>query len=351
MVSFILLIACTTSDVAVRWLSSSVHKTIQKDICPDKSCLYYTEEEFKSKLSRNNYNFSLIHMNIRSFDRYFKELYCMLNCLDLEFDIIGLTKVGTINVENRPAFLNEKYHFKFELPVDNLFGGVGLFINRKYDISERANLKINRTRDMEIEYIWYEVSQLDCKKLVIGVIYRHPGTRNYISKFISEMDTKLGLLSRGVKCVLRGDLNIDGLKINIHDPTTTFLNSIMTHNFIPTMTLPTRVTDNSITLIDHILLKTTTKYINDTIVMGNIYSDITDHLLNFLLIYNKTSNTNSKTSLRPLVRIFGSKKTRKNSTICSLMKFGTIFMTFIIQKRLYNFFIINMTMTMKHDFH
>ncbi len=72
---------------------------------------------------------------------------------------------------------------------------------------------------MEIENIWYEVSQMDGKKVVIVVVYRHPGTRNDISKFISGMDTKRGLLSReGVKCVPCGDLNIDGLKINIHDP-------------------------------------------------------------------------------------------------------------------------------------
>ncbi len=96
------------------------------------------------------------------------------------------------------------------------------------------------------------------RKVLIAVVYRHPGTRNDNSKCISEMDTKLVLLSReGVKCVLCGDLNIDGLKINIHDPTTTLFNSIMTHTFKPTITLSTRITDNSITLIDTILLKTT----------------------------------------------------------------------------------------------
>ncbi len=82
----------------------------------------------------------------------------------------------------------------------------------------------------------------------------------------------------------------------------------MTHNFTPTITLSKRITDNSITLIDHILLKTTSKDINDTIVIGNIYNDITDHLINFLLIYNKTYNTNSKASLKPL-GIFGRKNT------------------------------------------
>ncbi len=206
----------------------------------------------------------------------------MLNCLDLEFDIIGLIEVGTINVENRASFLNEKYHFKFELPVGNLFGGVGLFINRKYDISERADLKINRTRDMEIENIWYEVSQLDGKKVVKGV-YRHPGIRNDISKFISEMDTKLGLLFRGgVKCVLCWDLNINRLKINIHDPTTTFFNSIMTHNFIPTIKLPTRITDNYITLIDHILYRPHLKTL--MILLWRAIYTVTS-LITYLLFY------------------------------------------------------------------
>ena len=199
-------------------------------------------------------------MNLRNLDLHFNKLFCMLSCLELEFDIIGLTEVGTINVDNRAAFLNQKYHFKCELPVNNCFGGVGLFISHKYDIKERTDLKISRTEQMEIENIWYEVSQLDGKKFVIGVVYRHPGIRNDVAKFTSEMDTRLGILSReGLKCIICGDLNIDGLKMNLYDPTTSFFNSVISHSFIPTITLPTRITDHTISLIDHILLKTTAK--------------------------------------------------------------------------------------------
>ncbi len=57
----------------------------------------------------------------------------------------------------------------------------------------------------------------------------------------------------------------------------------MTHNFIPTITLPTIITDNSIKLIDHIQLKTTSKDINEAIVMGNIY--IVTSQITYLMFY------------------------------------------------------------------
>jgi hypothetical protein len=245
-------------------------------------------------------------------DLDFNDLISMINCMDFDFDIIGLTEVGKNNLENRAVYLKDNYHFRCEPPQNNAFGGVGLFVSNKYEISERKDLKISSVNDMEVENIWYEVSSQE-KKIVVGVVYRHPGTKNNIAKFINEMDAKLELLSReGIKSIVCGDLNIDGLKIHQHDTTNNFINSTMSHGFIPTITLPTRITDYSISLIDHILLKISPKDINDTITSGNIYSDITDHLPNFLLISKKHHEQYTKKAPpRPQVRIFGNKNTEK----------------------------------------
>ncbi len=67
----------------------------------------------------------------------------------------------------------------------------------------------------------------------MGVVCRHPGIRNDITKCIHDMDAKLEVLSReGVKRIVCGDLNIDGLNIQHDDATYNFINSTMSHGFI-----------------------------------------------------------------------------------------------------------------------
>ena len=56
------------------------------------------------------------------------------------------------------------------------------------------------------------------------------------------------------------------------------------NNFIPTITAPTRITDKSATLIDHIFIKLPRSKINNKIVAGNLLCDISDHLPNFTII-------------------------------------------------------------------
>ncbi len=89
------------------------------------------------------------------------------------------------------------------------------------------------------------------------------------------------------KCIICGDINIDGLKIDNNEIVNSFFNMILSNNFIPHITLPTRITDHSISIIDHILLKESDKLCNK-ITAGNIYNNITDHLPNFILIYCTT---------------------------------------------------------------
>ena len=58
---------------------------------------------------------------------------------------------------------------------------------------------------------------------------------------------------------LMGDFNIDLLKYESHNYINDFINSLVSHSFLPYILQPTRVTDHSSTIID------------------NIFSDITDY--------------------------------------------------------------------------
>ena len=51
---------------------------------------------------------------------------------------------------------------------------------------------------------------------------------------------------------------------------------------MPTILLPTRVTNHSCTLIDHIFYYS--KTFKDNFMSGNLFTDITDHSANFLIL-------------------------------------------------------------------
>ena len=90
--------------------------------------------------------------------------------------------------------------------------------------------------------------------------------------------------------IMMGDINIDLLKFSTHNKTNEYLDNTFSQGYIPIITKPTRVTQYSATLIDHIYIN---KQTNTT--SGIIITDIADHFGIFSIIHTK-SKTNSKNS-------------------------------------------------------
>ena len=82
------------------------------------------------------------------------------------------------------------------------------------------------------------------------------------------------------KCLdinLVGDFNMDLLKSKSHTDTSSYLASLLEHGLLPIVSLPTRVSQNSATIIDHI----STSFIDDNYDVGLIVSDLSDHFTVF----------------------------------------------------------------------
>ena len=69
---------------------------------------------------------------------------------------------------------------------------------------------------------------------------------------------------------------------NLDTNTSNFLNLVSSHNFLPYVTLPTRITGRSRTLIDNIFSNCTNPHIRS----GNLTSTISDHLPQFFIYPN-----------------------------------------------------------------
>ena len=81
-------------------------------------------------------------------------------------------------------------------------------------------------------------------------------------------------------CVILGDFNLDLLKFETHSGTNDFLNILVSSYFQPQILQPTRITDNSATLIDNIFFNSLEHFT----ISGNLIYDLTNHLPNFLVV-------------------------------------------------------------------
>ncbi len=127
------------------------------------------------------------------------------------------------------------------------------------------------------------------------------------------------LNSENKKCIMTGDINIDGLKISTNDHVKSFFNVTLEQSFIPTITVPTRIVNSaisSVSLIDHIFVISQTIEQDCDILTGNVYDDISDHLPNFIKI--KTRQTLFDKNKRPLIRIYGQKNKDNFNTLLNL---------------------------------
>ena len=99
--------------------------------------------------------------------------------------------------------------------------------------------------------------------------------------YIEYIKTTLAKIHKN-KCeiFLMGDFNIALLQYDSHNPTDDFINSLISHSFLPYIHQPTRVTDHSATIIDNIF-SNITEY---ETVSGNITTMVADHFAQFLLI-------------------------------------------------------------------
>ena len=96
-----------------------------------------------------------------------------------------------------------------------------------------------------------------------------------------------------------GDFNINLLEEN-DTKANCYLNNYFENNFVPCITLPTRITHHSATLIDHIFIKTPKKLLQNKCSSGNLIADIADHLPNFAFLDIKTQSIKN----RPYIRLF-----------------------------------------------
>ncbi len=142
--------------------------------------------------------------------------------------------------------------------------------------------------------------------------------------FTNDLERSIDILSKeNKKCIICGNININGQKIEKDDKVSSFFSMMFSNNYIPHITLPTHITDHSISLIDHILLKESNMICNK-ITAGNIYNNITDHLPNFIFMEMHRKNSH-RIGERAMIRLYSDKNISTFKTLLSKSDWKSVF--------------------------
>jgi hypothetical protein len=189
--------------------------------------------------------------------------------LDVKPDIIAVseTKLNSKTVINIDI---PRYQF-FHTDSETAAGGAGLYVSNNLHALCRPDIKFKMPL---VESCWCEIiSGKNKPNIIVGCIYKHP-TAN-LSDFTLELEAIIKNVSeKNQHIYITVDINIDFLKYNDHPKNEEYLDMLYSNNLVPLITKPTRITNHTATLIDHIY---TNVPIHDT-VSGIALVDLSDHL-------------------------------------------------------------------------
>ena len=246
------------------------------------SCKYYHEDSFNDLVKEFDPKcryFSSIHTNIRSALKNHDNFTSYLECLDHKFPLIGYSE-SWLNDDNKDTIGINGYKAEHSCRKVRSGGGVSLFVKDDIECSRVEDLCLNE-KNIESVFCEFDKDQFGLEKnVLVGVIYRPPGTD--IAEFNEIVSDLLRKLKAEKKYIhIMGDVNINLINMDKHSPTQDFVDTLLEHGMIPTISKPTRVTKSSATLIDNIFTNLVKN--SSSVFSGLLYTDLTDHFPVFFI--------------------------------------------------------------------
>ena len=238
---------------------------------------YHVEESFHS-LSKNycENSFSLLHYNLRSSVSHHGELDVYLAALNYKFSIVGLCETW-LKDDNCDLFGLDGYDAEYKCRKNKAGGGVAVYVKQGMQYKRRDDLESILANQAEVIFLEMtaKTAGLD-KDVIVAEVYRPPNC--CVDDFNVAIEECLSCIEKENKyCYIMGDINVNLLNIQNHVPTAAYVNLMFEHMYVPLVNRPTRVTEHSASLIDHIFTNNLTP-LEGGAVSGILYSSISDHL-------------------------------------------------------------------------
>ncbi|ESN97862.1 hypothetical protein HELRODRAFT_177498 [Helobdella robusta] len=230
---------------------------------------YYTVEEFSKNILELQKHIgcdfiSILHLNARSLFHKLLNPEILLKQFDFIFKIIVISE-SWLNDETADLIKLNNYNFVYKNRRNRRGGGVGMFIKDdvKYVVNESNIFDDDNADTLCVEFELHQASLHNMIKII--AIYRPPSYK--YESFLEKIESILNSLNPLDKIFIVGDFNI-----NLMDKTSKdFQSLLLSHYFLLLIDLPTRITNNSISLIGNIFFN-----LNQQCFNGIIISDFSD---------------------------------------------------------------------------
>ena len=205
------------------------------------------------------------------------DFLCSLKCLNWKFNFIILSEIWG-SPDTAKLNIIEGYSHVYDARQRRIGGGVSIYIDLRIPYRIRSDLKLDHTI---FESIFIEVDKyiFNCKhNVILAAIYKPPNVN--IDIFNKHLEKMLVAIQNERKyAFLIGDYNIntmDELKCK-STLTNDFVNVMSLYSYKKLICIPTRVINNSSTILDNIYSNLPDIYNNGTSgVLGCIRT--TDHM-------------------------------------------------------------------------
>ena len=245
---------------------------------------YYGEKDF-SKLLVHKAGFSILSLNIQSVNAKFDEFQLFVNRMNLTnpISVICLQECWLSAMDNVTMFNLDGYELFSQPNQCCAHGGLIIYVQRQFAATVLTNIKVQSSG---WEYLCVQLSHQKprSKQYILCNIYRTPNELvDDINTFTNELSSFLVKL-KNLKhsAYLCGDYNIDLLKVKINKHYCNYFDDVVSNGFFPKITLPTRLSDHSSTLIDNIF----TNNMDKTGTSGILLNNISDHQMIFTYVEN-----------------------------------------------------------------
>ena len=260
-------------------------------------CSYKQPVNVKTPL---NNELRVMYLNIRSLKSnidYIRENIEQFK----KYDVLCFCETNT-NVDSLPNNYNDVALDSFYTPImqkphrtSNRGGGVAIYVSErvcgeddiaKIEVDTSSNSTDSRaTPTVPGEHLFVKINiklrnNRQGKTYIIGNFYRSPSSSKQL--FHTYLDNLLCKLEPQCNkhIILGGDFNFNLANIETDEECQKLIDTTTRFNFLQVINKPTRITDHSMTLLDHIYTNT----VHDMVSSGVVTFDVSDHLATYITI-------------------------------------------------------------------
>lgn len=258
---------------------------------------YYDDERFRDILKKHSTRMTIMSINVYSLrakidllriyiasissSTNFPSILCIQETWIHKNTDLGLYQIPGYTLSAKPRTASER-------------GGVAIYVHESLkfrEITVAYNENIWECLCLEI------LTENNLDNITLLNVYRPPrDNSNVLSSFFEDLDSIIATLeSKPSSIVVAGDFNLDLLSIRKKLACEQFFDILCSRNLLPKITLPTRITATSRTLIDNIFCSVN-RIFND-ITGGILTHAISDHQPIFIILNHSSNKINTTTKI------------------------------------------------------